>query len=137
VTKIFIVCGILASFILTSCASSTYRARQEKREKLASSAGLYCEWISGDKHADIDVEVNLQMAQRCDSSKPFSLTTYKNNSDQNGIMYCCATANSSPAPSARKASGPAAKSAAKAEGGGAGPAVTPAGSGEEIEEDGK
>jgi hypothetical protein len=100
----------LASLILTSCASSTYKARQEQREKLATSSGLYCEWISGDKHSDIDVEVNLQMGKRCDSSKPFSLTNYKNNADQNGIMYCCAMVEHAvAAPAPRKSSGPAAK----------------------------
>lgn len=131
--KSVITCGILASMILTSCASSTYKARQEQREKLSSSAGLYCEWISGDKHSDIDVEVNMQMARRCDSSKPFSLTPYKNNSDQNGIMYCCATANAEPK-AARKSNAPAAsKPKAPTE---AGPAVTPAASeGDDITED--
>ncbi|MGZ3744522.1 MAG: hypothetical protein ACXWRE_01510 [Pseudobdellovibrionaceae bacterium] len=85
--------GMMGFLFLSGCASSTYKARQEQREKIATSAGLYCEWINGDKHSDIDVELNLQMGKRCDSAKPFALTPYKNTSDQNGIMYCCATTN--------------------------------------------
>ena len=92
--KIFTVFGMMGLLVLTGCASSKYKARLDSREKQASSAGLYCEWIDGDKHSDIDVEVNLQMARRCDSSKPFSLTPYKNSSDANGILYCCATRES-------------------------------------------
>lgn len=92
VIKLISVFGMLGLLALTGCASSAYKARQEQREKLANSAGLYCEWINGDKHSDIDVELNLQMAKRCDSSRPFTLTPYKNTADQNGIMYCCAMA---------------------------------------------
>lgn len=112
-TKLFVSFGILTSLFLTSCASSTYKARQEQREKLSSSTGMYCDWVNGDKHSDIEVELNLQMAKRCDSNKAFSLTTYKNNSDQNGIMYCCAMSGSAPV---RKSSGPAAQKSTPAAG---------------------
>ncbi|HEY8270262.1 MAG TPA: hypothetical protein VIG33_05195 [Pseudobdellovibrionaceae bacterium] len=110
--------GMAGVLFLTGCASSAYKARQEQREKVASSAGLYCEWINGDKHSDIDVELNLQMGKRCDSVKPFTLTPYKNTSDENGIVYCCALTGAEPkAPSSsgiKKASGPAAQKAATA-----------------------
>jgi hypothetical protein len=118
VTKLFVSFGILSSLFLTSCASSTYKARQEQREKLASSSGMYCDWVNGDKHSDVEVELSLQMAKRCDSNKAFSLTTYKNNSDQNGVMYCCVNAaggNMSVSPS-RKSSGPAAQKSTPAAG---------------------
>jgi len=107
--KLVSVLGMLGLLVLSGCASSAHKARMEQREKLASSSGLYCEWINGDKHSDIDVEINLQMAKRCDSAKPFSLTPYKNSADQNGIMYCCAMAGSEAKPVARKSSGPAAQ----------------------------
>lgn len=74
---------------LVGCASSRFKARQEQREKLANSSGLYCEFLSGDLFPDLDVELNMQMARRCDVSKNFSITNYKNSSAQNGIMYCC------------------------------------------------
>lgn len=107
--------GLLA---LTGCASSSHKVRHEQREKLAGSAGLYCEWINGDKHSDIDVELNLQMAKRCDSSKPFTLTPYKNSSDQSGIVYCCAMSarKASAAPTAQKASTSTAPAATAAPG---------------------
>lgn len=115
--KLVTLFGMLGLLALSGCASSAYKQRMEQREKLASSSGLYCEWINGDKHSDIDVEINLQMSKRCDSSKPFSLTPYKNPSDQNGIMYCCAMAGSGePKVSSRKASGPAAQPAVGATG---------------------
>lgn len=139
--KLVTLFGMLGLLALSGCASSAYKQRMEQREKLASSSGLYCEWINGDKHSDIDVEINLQMSKRCDSSKPFSLTPYKNPSDQNGIMYCCAMAGSGePKVSSRKASGPAAQPAAASVKEGASPAVAaPAAKAgpqsEEIEED--
>ena len=50
---------------------------------------MYCEFISGDVHSDIDVELNMQMARRCDSTKPMTLTNYKNSSENFGVIYCC------------------------------------------------
>jgi hypothetical protein len=135
VTKIFVSCGIIGFLFLTGCASSTYRARQEQREKMASSAGLYCEWVNGDKHSDIDVELNMQMAKRCDSAKPFTLTPYKNTSDQNGIMYCCAMAGAGGAPATAATSRNSASTKATPVAGGGGPAVTPAHNSEDIVED--
>ncbi|HEX7672867.1 MAG TPA: hypothetical protein VF412_01780 [Bdellovibrio sp.] len=88
----FRVCAIalLPLFLLSACASGTFKARQELREKMAVNSGLYCEFINGDQHPDTDVELNMQMARRCDANRPFSITNYKNASDQIGVMYCCA-----------------------------------------------
>lgn len=61
----------------------------EARDKAAATSGYFCEFISGDVHNDIDIELNLQMAQRCDGNKPFSITNYKNSSENFGIIYCC------------------------------------------------
>lgn len=78
-----------SALLLSGCASGTFKARQEQREKLASSTGMYCEFVSGDLHPDVDVELSMQMANRCDSGKSFSITNYKNSSDQTGVIYCC------------------------------------------------
>lgn len=77
---------------LSGCASSTFKARQEQREKMASSAGMYCEFVSSDLFPDLDVELSLQMAKRCDPGKDFSITNYRSSSDQYGVIYCCSTA---------------------------------------------
>ncbi len=89
---VFRLCAIALSslFLLSACASGTFKARQEQREKLASSSGMYCEFINGDKYPDTDVELNMQMARRCDANRNFSIINYKNASDQIGVMYCCA-----------------------------------------------
>ncbi len=114
----------IAVFMLSSCASSKFKERQIQREKAANSAGVYCEFLSGDIFPDLDVELNLKMAQRCDASRNFSITNYKNSSDQNGVMYCCAMAGSqrvastpplaaqAPVPQARRAAAPRAQVAA-------------------------
>ncbi|HEY1078937.1 MAG TPA: hypothetical protein VGE46_02535 [Bdellovibrio sp.] len=84
-----------AVLLLSGCASGTFKARQEQREKLAHSSGMYCEFISGDLFPDVDVELSMQMARRCDSNKNYSITNYKNSSDQSGVIYCCSTARKS------------------------------------------
>jgi hypothetical protein len=84
--------GLLVSVFVTGCGSGRLKARQEQREKMVQASGMYCEFVNGEKHSDFDVELNLQIAKRCDSSKPFSLVPYKNLSDQTGILYCCAVA---------------------------------------------
>lgn len=80
----------------SGCASGTFKARQEQRDKMAASAGLYCEFISADLFPDVDVELNMRMAKRCDADKNFSITNHKNESGQNGVIYCCAMATKAP-----------------------------------------
>ncbi|MFS4458280.1 hypothetical protein [Bdellovibrio sp. HCB2-146] len=85
-----VVLSVMSALMMSACASSKFKERQAQREKMASSAGLYCEFVSGDVYPDLDVELNMKMAQRCDANRSFSITNYKNVSDQNGVMYCCA-----------------------------------------------
>lgn len=84
--------ALTSALLLSGCASGTFKARQEQREKLASSTGMFCEFISGDLFPDLDVELSMKMANRCDSGKSFSIANYRNSSDQPGIIYCCSTA---------------------------------------------
>ncbi len=84
--------AVAGVWALAGCASGTYKLRQEQREKLSASSGLYCEFVNGEQHPDIDVELNMQMAKRCDGTKPFSISNYKTSSEMNGIMYCCQNA---------------------------------------------
>ena len=81
----------LSCLYLSGCASGAFKARQEQREKMAASTGMYCEFVSGDLFPDLDVELSLSMAKRCDNSKTFSITNYKNASDEIGVVYCCST----------------------------------------------
>jgi hypothetical protein len=114
--------AIAATLILSGCGGARLKARQEQRDKLVTTTGLYCEWVNGEKHTDFDVELNLSMAKRCDSTRPFTIMPYKNISDQNGILYCCSVASFEPAsgpmpaygnayvaPAPHRAAGPAAR----------------------------
>jgi hypothetical protein len=94
------------STLFVGCASGTFKARQEQREKMAASTGMYCEFISGDLFPDLDVELSMSMAKRCEPTKTFSITNYKNSSDQSGVIYCCNTGAGR-----RAASAPARKAA--------------------------
>ncbi len=79
----------LASTVFFAGCSTAYKARQEERNKVAASSGHYCEFVNGDAHNDVDVELTLQMTRKCDTSKPYTLTNYKNASDIFGVIYCC------------------------------------------------
>ena len=100
-----IVCGLLLPVLFLGCGSAQ-KKRLDLRDKLAASSGMYCEFVSGDIHDDIDVELNLQMARKCDGSKPLTMTNYKNSSENIGIIYCCsmkkATPVQAPAPKENK-----------------------------------
>lgn len=84
-------CAIVAT--LAGCASGTYKARQEQREKIAAQSGLFCEFVNGEQHTDVDVELNFQMAKRCEAGKPLSITSYRNSSEMFGVIYCCQMQN--------------------------------------------
>ncbi len=81
---------VLASTLVFAGCSSAYKQRQEERNKIASTTGHYCEFVNGDAHNDVDVELTMQMSKKCDTNKPYTLTSYKNASDIFGVVYCCA-----------------------------------------------
>ena len=112
--RLLILSSLSFLLFLSGCASGTFKARQEQREKLAASSGMYCEFVSGDLFPDLDVELSMSMAKRCDSSKQFSITNFKNSSDHSGVIYCCSTAARRAAAGPRKAL-PAAKSESSSE----------------------
>lgn len=109
--------ALLALLTLAGC-SGAMKQRAEQREKLSASSGYYCEFINGDEYQDIDVELNLSLARRCDSSKSSTITGYKNSSDVYGVIYCCTLAKKeepvretkkpSPPPAATKPAAPSA-----------------------------
>lgn len=101
----FIALSVLA-FSFVGCASGKFKARQEQREKVAASTGMYCEFISGDLFPDLDVELSMLMGKRCDPNKQFSITNYKNSSDQSGVIYCCSLAGAKRGTAAKKAPPP-------------------------------
>ena len=87
-----IVLSLISLVVFAGCSSSKIKERKEQRDKVAQNSKLYCEFINGEMFPDIDVALNLEMAKRCDSEKPFSLTNYKTPTENPGILYCCSTA---------------------------------------------
>jgi hypothetical protein len=82
----------LAFGLLTSgCASSAMKARKAERDKLASQGKMYCDFVNGELFPDVEIQLNLEMAKRCDPDKSISITNYKNPSENVGIMYCCSS----------------------------------------------
>lgn len=80
---------VAGAFMVSGCASSEFKRRKAERDKVSQSSGLYCDFVNGEIHPDVEVELNLEMAKRCDSTKPFSLSNYKTQSENAGVVYCC------------------------------------------------
>ncbi len=96
---------IISTLLLSGCGSM--QKRQEERNRVAQSSGLYCEFVNGDANNDVDVELNIQMSKKCDISKQFSMTNYKNASDIFGVVYCCHyQKNKAASPAAASVKGP-------------------------------
>lgn len=93
-------------FMAAGC-SSAMKARQAEREKVSATSGFFCEFINGEDYVDVDVQMNLSMAKKCDGSKPFSISDYKSSSDIQGMVYCCnMIRDERPAPVVSKAPAP-------------------------------
>lgn len=105
----------LSFLFLSACASSAMKARKDQQVKAAQSAKLYCEFINGEIFPDIDVALNLEMAKRCDSDKPFTITSYKTPSENQGVLYCCSIAKSAQLASVPPAKGGTSKPSDKKE----------------------
>lgn len=77
----------LATGLLAGCSSN--KKKLEQREKAAAASGLYCDFVNGDKHKEVELELNLAMAARCDSEKPYSISDYRNAAEVHGMLFCC------------------------------------------------
>ena len=84
----WVVCGFIL-FILSSCSSSSKKQRLVQRDHLVAAKKFYCEFINGEKYVDIDVALNIFMAEKCDGNRPFSITGYRSISDIPGVLFCC------------------------------------------------
>lgn len=80
---------LVTAALFVGCASSQQKARREQREKVVQNSKLYCEFVNGEQYPDMDVALNLQIAQHCDSEKNFSISSYKTPSEISGMMFCC------------------------------------------------
>lgn len=80
---------LLSVLFLTGCSSSR-KQKFEQREKLAASSGLYCDFVNGEKNKEVELELNVMMAKKCDSDRPYSITNYKSPAEVTGVLYCCA-----------------------------------------------
>lgn len=80
---------VFSMLLISGCASGR-KQKFEQREKLAASSGLYCDFINGDKNKEVELELNVMMAKKCDSDRPFSITNYKTPAEVTGVLYCCA-----------------------------------------------
>lgn len=94
--------GLLFVLVLTGCSSSQ-KARRQERERVVQSKGVYCDFVSEADFNDVDIELNLRLAKRCDASKPFSITTHKRVSENPGVLYCCNSEGFNEAPAVEKA----------------------------------
>lgn len=87
---------------LSACSSN--RKKHDHRDKIASSSGLYCDFVNGDKHKEVELELNISMARKCDPEKPFSLTGYRNAAEVHGLMYCCSVKKAESSPKGQSSS---------------------------------
>jgi hypothetical protein len=96
--------GLFLALIFAGC-SSAQKQRKEQREKAAQQSGLWCEFVNGEMFPDIDVALNLEMSKRCDTTKQYTISSYKTPSENHGVLYCCALKEGAlkPAPAAKPA----------------------------------
>jgi len=85
--KLFFCVSIIATFV--GCSSSQMKQRKEQRESVATSSKIYCDYINGEIFPDIEIKLNLDVANKCKSDGMLSITNYTTPSENKGIMYCC------------------------------------------------
>ncbi len=95
------------------CSSSVIKEKRKERERLVQQSKLYCEFINAEIFPDTELELNVQMAKKCDPDKPMTMTQFKTPSENQGIMYCCSLENASVLSPKPKRSRPAPKASEK------------------------
>lgn len=86
---------LLGFLFLAGCASNN--KKNELRDKVVAQSGFVCEFVNGEQNRQVEMELNVMMAKRCDLDKPFSVTNYKTSAEVTGVIYCCKTKDQTPA----------------------------------------
>lgn len=81
--------GIISLSFLAACTSGQIKERKAMRDKEAQTSKLFCDFVNGEQYPDVEVQVNLEMAKRCDPDKAMTLTSYRSPSEAVGLVYCC------------------------------------------------
>ena len=84
--KLICISGLFLTLI--GCGT-TQKARLEARDKVIQQSGMMCDFVNEADYKDVDIELNIRMANKCNGSKPFSVSGYKRFNESQGFMYCC------------------------------------------------
>lgn len=83
-----IIFGILLLLTVIGCGTA-HKARLEARDKVVQQSGMMCDFVNESDYKDIDIELNIRMANKCNGNKPFSVSGYKRFNESQGFLYCC------------------------------------------------
>lgn len=78
---------VLSLFFVTGCSSGNKKS--EARDKVTTQSGLYCDFVNGEKNRQIELELNILMAKKCDVDKPYTISDYRSPAEVSGIIFCC------------------------------------------------
>lgn len=85
--SLFLLFVAVGTLLLTGCASNNKKS--EMRDRAIASSGLACDFVNGEKNRQIELELNIVMAKKCDLDKPYTVTDYKTPAEVTGLIYCC------------------------------------------------
>ena len=83
------VSAVIFLTVLGGCASGRFKQRKEARDRLAMQSRMYCDFVNQEQFPDVEVQLNLDMAKKCDPTKPHSISGYRTSKDETGLMFCC------------------------------------------------
>lgn len=78
---------VLSLLFITGCSSGNKKS--EARDKVTSQSGLYCDFVNGEKNRQIELELNILMAKKCDVDKPYTISDYRSPAEVSGMIFCC------------------------------------------------
>lgn len=93
-----LICLSVFAFVLSGCVSGKVKEKRAEREKISQLTGLYCDFVNAEEVYDAEVELNLEMAKKCDPEKNFSISSFRTVSEHRGILYCCGLVKKASAP---------------------------------------
>lgn len=85
--SLFLLLAGLFVLLMTGCSSKNKKS--EMRDRVVASTGLVCDFVNGEQNRQVELELNIMMAKKCDLDKPYTLTDYKTAAEVTGLVYCC------------------------------------------------
>ncbi|MBL7716686.1 MAG: hypothetical protein JNL01_14575 [Bdellovibrionales bacterium] len=78
-----------AAIFSQGCSTAQQREAQRKMDVVSEKFGFGCDFVKTDSAYDMEAELTNRMYERCDETRPFTVSPFVTATDIRGMIFCC------------------------------------------------